>query len=171
MKPSPLNRYLSVVMMRAGWDFFRSSSLSGSCQPPTRETKARRVPSGDHSGAATPLLSWVSATGSPPSAGMTWSCPFLPRSRSETKARRVPSGDQRGAVSRPGPAVKLRGGPPPVISTVQMIERYSSFSCDSVVTTKATLRPSGAMRGSETKRILRMSSGRIGRMNPSLSGG
>ena len=34
---------------------------------------------------------------SPPAAGITWSWPFLPGSRSEMKARREPSGDQRGA--------------------------------------------------------------------------
>jgi hypothetical protein len=169
MKPSPLNRYFSVVITRAGRDFFRSSSFSGSCQPPTRETNASRVPSGDQAGAATPCRSWVRATASPPATGMTITCPFFPRSRSDTNASRVPSGDQRGAVSRPGPVVKRRGGAPFEASTIQMLDRYSSRSWESVVSTKATRRPSGEIRGSETKRIFRMSSGRIGRMGTSLS--
>jgi len=71
MKPSPLKRYLTEVMTRAGRDFRLSSSLSGSRWPPTGDTKARRRPSGDHVTLATPFSRVVSLAGSPPSAGIT----------------------------------------------------------------------------------------------------
>src|SRR2546426_8155594 len=48
VKPTPSKRYLRVKMTCAGRDLPRSSSRSGSCHPPTRVTKARRVESGDH---------------------------------------------------------------------------------------------------------------------------
>ncbi len=58
-------------MIRGGRDFRFSSSDSGSTQPPTRETKASRVPSGDHAGAVTPWRRSVSRVGSPPATGIT----------------------------------------------------------------------------------------------------
>src|SRR2546430_3371529 len=48
VKPTPSKRYLRVEITWAGRDLPRSSSRSGSCHPPTRVTKARRVESGDH---------------------------------------------------------------------------------------------------------------------------
>jgi hypothetical protein len=71
VNPSPLKRYFTEVITRAGRDFRFSSSLSGSRCPPTGETNARRVPSGDHAGLETPFSSAVSLVGSPPSAGIT----------------------------------------------------------------------------------------------------
>ena len=162
MKPSPLNRYFMVVITRGGFDLRLSSSDEGSGAPPTRAAKARRVPSGDHTGALRPCRSSVRRMGSPPAAGITWSWPFFPASRSEMKARRVPSGDQRGAVSRRGPVVKRRGSPPAALTT-QMFERYSSFSSDSVVSTKAMVRPSGETWGSPTKRMRVRSCGTMAR--------
>src|SRR6185436_17618197 len=44
-----------------------------------------------------------------------------------------------------------------------MVDRYSSRTSESVVTTKATRRPSGCIWGSLTERIRRRSSGTIGR--------
>src|SRR5262245_46529187 len=158
MNPSPLKRYFTLPMMRAGFDFSGPSAGAG----PTRETKARRALSGAQAGAETPCGRSVSLTGSPPSAGITWSWAFDLVSRSERKASHAPSGDQRGAVSRPGPVVKRRGSPP-VLSTVQMLERYSSRSSESVVTTNATRRPSGETRGSLTQRMRVMSAGVIAR--------
>src|SRR5262245_13653067 len=149
-------------MIRTGLDFWRSASSSGSCHPPTRDTKARRVLSGDHTGWATPLRRSVSRAGSPPSAGMTYNCAFCFGTRSETKASREPSGDQRGAVSRLRPVVKRRGSPP-AVSTTQMLDRYSSRSSESVVTTKATSRPSGESCGSLTNRIRVISCGVMAR--------
>ena len=58
-------------MTRAGRDFRRSSSLSGSRWPPTGDTKATRAPSGDHTRLPTPFSSKVTLVGSPPSAGIT----------------------------------------------------------------------------------------------------
>ena len=77
-------------------------------------------------------------------------------------ARREPSGDQRGAVSRFGPVVNRRGSPPAAL-TIQIFERYSSFSSESVVTTKATVRPSGEICGSLTKRMRVRSCGTMAR--------
>ena len=158
MNPSPLKRYFTVLMTRAGFDFSGPSPGAG----PTRETKARRALSGAHAGAEAPCGRSVRRTGSPPSAGITWSCGFALASRSDRKASQAPSGDQRGAVSRPGPVVKRRGSPP-AVSTTQMLERYSSRSSESTVTTKATRRPSGEMRGSLTQRMRVMSAGVMAR--------
>ena len=58
-------------MTRAGRDFRRSSSLSGSRWPPTGDTNASRAPSGDHATLPAPFSSDVSRVGSPPSAGIT----------------------------------------------------------------------------------------------------
>src|SRR5262245_28249690 len=158
MNPSPLKRYFTLPMMRAGFDFSGPSAGAG----PTRETKARRALSGAQAGAETPCGRSVSLTGSPPSAGITWSWAFDLVSRSERKASHAPSGDQWGAVSRPGPVVKRRGSPP-ALSTVQMLERYSSRSSESIVTTNATRRPSGETRGSLTQRMRVMSAGVMAR--------
>src|SRR5258705_322143 len=121
-----------VVMTRGGFDLRLSSSETGSGGPPTRAAKARRVPSGDHSGALRPCRRSVSRIDSPPAAGITWSWPFLPGSGWETNARGEPWGDQGGAVSRLGPVVKRRGSPPAAL-TIQIFEKYSSFSSESVV--------------------------------------
>src|SRR5262249_17027035 len=93
---------------------------------------------------------------------MTYNCAFCFGTRSETKASREPSGDQRGAVSRLGPVVKRRGSPPDV-STTQTLDRYSSWSSESVVTTKATRSPSGESCGSLTNRIRVISCGVMAR--------
>src|SRR5262249_49625545 len=162
---SPLYLYLSVVMTRAGRAFCFSSSESGSCQPPTRETTHSRWLSGDQTGPFTPFLRSVRRGGSPPSAGMTYSCPFFFVSRSESNARRRPGGGQRGAGCRLGPAGNRRGVPPGV-ATIQICERYSSFSSESVVKTKATRRPFGEIWGSLTQAIRVMSWGFIGRGAP-----
>ena len=71
VNPSPLNRYFTEVMTRAGRDFRFSSSLSGSFWPPTSDTNASRVPSGVHAMLETPCSRAVSFVGSPPSAGST----------------------------------------------------------------------------------------------------
>ena len=60
-------------MVRGGFDRSRSSSSAGSSHPPTRDTKASQRPSGDQTGLVTPGLRLVSRSGSPPSAGITWS--------------------------------------------------------------------------------------------------
>src|SRR5262249_9084051 len=72
-----------------------------------------------------------------------------------------PSGDQRGAVSRLGPWVKRRGALPSV-PAIHTLERYSSRSSESVVTTKATRRSSGEIWGSVIQRIRVMSCGSKG---------
>src|SRR4029450_3533549 len=122
-------------MTRGGRDLAFSSSDSGSGQPPTRATKARRVPSGDHCGALTPWRRSVRRVGSPPRAGITEGWPFFLASRSETKARREPSGDQRGVVSRRGPVVNRRGSPPRTAAT-QLAEKESARASDHVRTDK-----------------------------------
>jgi hypothetical protein len=74
MREAASKRYFIVVMTRAGFDLPRSSSRSGSCQPPTSAVKARRVESGDQAnppGAKTPFCTSVSTTASPPSEGIT----------------------------------------------------------------------------------------------------
>ena len=78
-------------MTRGGRDFCFSSSLSGSCQPPTRETNPIPVPSGDQTGFVTPFFRSQSGVGSPPSAGITYNWPFFFASRSDTKASRLPA--------------------------------------------------------------------------------
>src|SRR6266700_4572 len=59
---------------------------------------------------------------------------------------RLLSGDHAGLYVLAGPAVK-RFASPPVLGTTQMEERYSCLRSSIVVTTKATLWPSGEMRG------------------------
>ena len=122
------------------------------------ETRAVRCPHG----VGDAVTEVCKPQGSPPSAGITYNCAGCFGTRSETKASRAPSGDQRGAVSRLGPVVKRRGSPP-VVSTTQMLERYSSWSSESLVTTKATRRPSGESWGSLLNRICVISCGVMAR--------
>src|SRR2546421_11550416 len=74
------------------------------------------------------------------------SLPAASPSRSETKANQRPSGDQLGLWVLAGPIVK-RFTSPPWVGTIQMDERYACFLSSIVVTTKATRRPSGEIRG------------------------
>src|ERR1051326_5439225 len=74
------------------------------------------------------------------------SLPAASPSRSETKASQRPSGDQLGLWALAVPIVK-RLASPPSVGTIQIDERYACFLSSIVVTTKATRRPSGEIRG------------------------
>src|SRR3954464_10824529 len=106
-----------------------------------------RVPSGDHASSAASSLRSVSFMGSPPSAGMTYTC-FRSVSRFDTKASLEPSGDQRVLVSDLPPAVNRRGEAEPSAGRSQIELRYSFFSRSMEVTVTATVFPSGETRGS-----------------------
>ena len=67
-------------------------------------------------------------------------------SRSVTKASHRPSGDQHGLCALAVPPVK-RVASPPSVGATQIEERYSCLPSSMVVTTKATRRPSGEIRG------------------------
>src|SRR5207248_9288913 len=123
------------------------SSFSSYAGSGTRETKAMREPSGDHTGSVTSSFIVVSRVGSPPSAGITYRSMCSP-SRFDVKASFVPSGDHRGEPSRFSPEVNFRAAREPSNGTVQIAPRYSFASLSMLQTLKATVRPSGESLGS-----------------------
>ena len=93
----------------------------------------------------------MSFRASPPAVGRTKSCGG-PSPRFDTNARWRPSGDHRGEASA-SPVVSSRGFPSPEAGTVQILDRFSSESLSAVVTTYATVAPSGLSCGSEANGI------------------
>src|SRR5215213_1167303 len=144
VQPTLSSLYWARVIRR-GRRFFSSSSSYASSR--TRAENAMRVPSGDHASSPASSFRSVSRIGSPPSAGITYTC-FLSRSRLDAKASFVPSGDQRGVVSDLRPAVKRRGGAEPSDGTsqIELLYAFSSRSIEDTVT--ATVLPSGETLGS-----------------------
>src|SRR5205823_13414730 len=131
-----------------------------------RSLKTMSLLSGDQIGLDAPWGIKVSCCASPPSLGMSHICPLpLPcffcslasllvssPSRSVTNASHRPSGDQHGLCALAVPPVK-RVAAPPSVGATQIEERYSCLPSSMVVTTKATRRPSGEMRGLLRNRI------------------
>src|SRR6185503_16456489 len=95
--PLPFERYTAFVITRTSLTYVGDEAFAGANPV---EVNARDLPSGDHSGVATPPGTSVMASGSPPSAATTFSC------WARTKAMRFPSGDQRGDRSF-GPLVSF----------------------------------------------------------------
>ena len=101
-------------------------------------------PSGLHTGAPAPSGSFVSCSGSPPSAGSSHTCPGPSSARRNAIAE--PSGDHAGEVSD-WPHVSRRGPRSSPTETHQSERTARSASASAVRSTYAQVRASGASAG------------------------